>query len=150
MTESFTSLITMLAVGVICSLLCRGQRLERASRAGIALIVLSVMLSFVLKITEDGVMLPTLPDYGITDGADAEYVEVAKDAFAEGIRAYISERFDLDIENIEVLCFDFDFTGMRAELVRVVLTGKAVLADYRAIEDAVRALGCGECECVMG
>ena len=150
MKETFSSLISILTVGVISSLLCRGQRLERACRAGIALIVLSVMLSFVSELVDGGMSLPSFPDSGITDGEEADYVNVAKEAFAEGIRMYIAERFGLEALSIEVLCFDFNFTEMRAGLVRVVLTGKAVLADYRAIEDAIRSLGCGECECVMG
>ncbi len=75
------------------------------------------------------------------------YSGVAEQAFAEGIRSAVADEFSLDGENIRVELYGFDFERMRAERIRVILSGKAALADYKGIEKYINGLERGVCEC---
>lgn len=79
----------------------------------------------------------------ITDG----YEVVAEDAFIKGIESAVAEKFSLSKDNIRVRVVDFDFENMRAEKIRVTLSGRAALADYKAIEKYLDGLNIGECRC---
>lgn len=79
----------------------------------------------------------------ITDG----YEVVAEDAFVRGIESAVAEKFSLSKDNIRVRVVGFDFENMRAEKIRVTLSGRAALADYKAIEKYLDGLNIGECRC---
>ena len=79
----------------------------------------------------------------ITDG----YEGIAEDAFARGIESAVADKFSLPEDNIRVRVVGFDFKNMRAEKIKVILSGRASLADYKAIEKYLDGLNIGECEC---
>ncbi len=78
---------------------------------------------------------------------DKNYIdETAEDAFARGIRIYISEEFSLEDEDINVELFAFDAQKMKAEKIVVTLSGPAAHADFRAIREKLRRGGFENCE----
>ena len=88
-----------------------------------------------------------LPPEGEYDGMlDEGYVEIAEQAFSDGIKRAIEEKFLLESDGVRVRVFGFDFNNMRAESIKVILSGKAATADYRRIKAYVDSLDVGECE----
>ena len=81
-------------------------------------------------------------DYEIESG----YGEMLEGAFAEGIERAVAEKFSLDKEHIRARVYGFDSEKLRAEKIRVALSGTAALADYKAVEKYLNSLGIGECE----
>ncbi len=75
-----------------------------------------------------------------------EYIEVAEDAFVDGIIKFIVDEYRADRENIDVIISGFSFTDMRAEHITVYLSGKAALLDRRGMESKINGLGLGKCE----
>ena len=47
---------------------------------------------------------------------------------------------------MRAVVFGFDFKNMKAERVKIILSGRAALADSRAIAEEIRKLGEWECE----
>ena len=78
--------------------------------------------------------------------SDDGYVQVAKEAFEEGICRAVSDKYSISRENISVRAVDFDFSKMRAGTIKILLTGIAVIADTRGIEKYVNGFEIGECE----
>ena len=76
----------------------------------------------------------------------ADYIEVTKDAFCLGIERAVCEEYGLNGEGVAVSVVGFDFGNMRAEKIRVILSGAAALADRKSIERYVDAMGRGVCE----
>ena len=74
------------------------------------------------------------------------YVQAAKDAFEDGIRRAISDKYSIKEENIAVRAVDFDFFEMKAGKIKILLTGIGVISDTRSIEKYIKGLGVGECE----
>lgn len=113
--------------------------------------------SLILLIYTVASPLPALLD-GITDYKDAPsfqlpdtdlsdtYGEVVHEAFDRGIEIYVIDKYGASENDITVESFGFDFELMRAELITVTLSGKAIVLDYRDIERSVGGLGLGECE----
>lgn len=149
MKEYSLTLFCVLAVAVVFAFLAKGLRLEKSCRTAMLLLISSVAVMPLGKIVEQDFFIPTLPGGGGVYG-DGEYIDEAKRASERGIERLICDEFDLSADDVEVLCFDFDFQSMSSGEVRVILTGKAVLADYKAIERRIGSLGLGECRCVIG
>ena len=84
----------------------------------------------------------TLPEQELEGG----YSEVAEEAFSEGIARAVAEEFSLNKENIRVKIRGFDFENMRADSITVILSGRSVTADYRAIEKYFNGLDVGVCK----
>lgn len=82
------------------------------------------------------------------EGVDisTEYEGVLEDAFADGVARAVSEKFSLDKDNIRVSLSGFDSGSLRAERIRISLSGTAALADYKAVEKYVNSLDLGECD----
>ena len=77
---------------------------------------------------------------------DESFSETACEAFTEGICALVASEYKLSGDDIAVYVFDFDFEKMRAGKIRIILSGRAVSADFRSIENFVAESGLGECE----
>ena len=69
------------------------------------------------------------PEVGDIDG----YIEVSEGAFCEGIAMAVAEEFSLSFDEVRVECVDFDFTKMRADKIKISLSGEGVFADFRSI-----------------
>ena len=79
-------------------------------------------------------------------GGEGDYIGVAQEAMAEGIRQAIAVKFNMKVENLYVSVEGLDFESMKAERIRVILSGENALGDFRRIEEYTRSLGLGECE----
>ncbi len=73
----------------------------------------------------------------------------AEDAFCRGVAAAVADKFSLDRGSLAVECVGFSFSEMRAELIRVELSGKAIIADRIGIKDYIERSGLGNCEVVI-
>ena len=76
-------------------------------------------------------------------------VAVAEDAFARGIGRAVEEKFSLEEGSVDVKVIGFDFEKMRAESIKIILSGRSVVADYRGIEKYVNSMEIGKCEVVI-
>lgn len=144
-------MITSMLLGLFSYLSYPGAS-ERAAKFAASVLFLYVVLmptlSLVKKISDGKI------DVGdITDGIHIEngeygkeYEEVAKEAFTDGIRQLIFTKYGIKEENAEVFVFGFDFERMKAEKIKILLSGKGALADWRGIEDYITELGLGVCE----
>lgn len=72
--------------------------------------------------------------------------DATEEAFCRGIRLFLADKMSINYDEITVKAKDFDASLMRARKIEVTLVGKAALADYRALREAVEKNGFGECE----
>ena len=76
---------------------------------------------------------------------EADYEKITEEAFKQGIRKAVADEFDVDESSVEVLVSGFNFENMRAGQIKVILSGKAALGDYRGIENYLNELDIGDC-----
>ena len=143
----------LISVVLICALVSLashflgGTEGARYGRLGLSVVLLWAVVSPLSGLLR---ALPQLPDFAlppITEGEDPPlYAARAEEAFCEGIRAAVSEKFSLSEEKISVRTEGFDVEKMRAERVCILLKGSAVLADSFAIAAFVEGEGLGKCE----
>ena len=147
MKEDFIRLLAFSAITVLLSLLVRESRLERSVKLALGVLLLSVTVSPLWALISDPPTLPKLPDGGASlEGGD--YLEVAEQAFACGVERYIADSLSLSEEDIEIFVSGFDFDSMRAGSIRVLLSGRAIIADRKRIEEMLLESGiCDECRC---
>ena len=93
----------------------------------------------------DGI-IPSLPPYSQGEG---EYTGVLEQAFSDGVRRAVCERFSLSEESVLVEVGGFDMSEMRAEKIKITLTGLSITADRRAIRKYVEGEDLGECEVTL-
>jgi hypothetical protein len=140
------------AVGVFLICLITGACLSLAHGSGkaqslaLGIITLWVILSpisdLITHFDPDSLNdLIEIPEY---DGS-CEMDYIIEDAFAEGIARAVAEKYSLDRENIRVRLYGFDKTEMRAEKIMIILSGRAALADYKAVEKYIEEMEVGEC-----
>ena len=72
--------------------------------------------------------------------------DICLSAFEEGLAQYLSDRWGLKREDVEVEAVGFLREEMRAEKILISLHGKAALSDYKRIEKELSELGLGEVE----
>lgn len=92
-------------------------------------------------------------DFGEAEVAgDSVYAKTVEAAFVEGARAYVAAEYGLDASEVAVDIDGFDELSMRAEFIKITLSGGAAFANVTAIREAVRselvAEG-GECKVVI-
>ena len=107
---------------------------------------LTPLLSFVNNITADNFenYFGNL-DYGNAD-SEGEYAIVAEEAFKEGVCKLLFTKYGIKSENITVSVFSFDFKEMKAEKIKILLSGDGAFSDFRGIEEYITESGLGECE----
>lgn len=87
------------------------------------------------------------PSFDVSEGESPEELYLtAEKAFCEGVRSLVTKEFSLDGDDLRILAEGFDFEKMSAERIRVILSGRAALADYKKIEELIEDSGLGECE----
>ena len=149
MREYSLTLFCILSVTVLFAFIVKGVRLEKSCRAAMLVLISSVVIAPLGELTLGDIFIPISPGLG-GEYADGEYIDEAKRAYEAGIERLVCEEFSLGAADVEVICFDFDFQSMRAARVSIFLSGSAMLADYKAIEERICSLGLGECKCVIG
>ena len=140
MKEYLIAVVLISAMVSLASHFLSGTDAARYGRLALSVVLLFAVLS------------PLLPDFPAppTQEGDAPLYEVrAEEAFCEGIRAAVCEKFSLDASALSVRTEGFDVTAMRAERIRILLKGNGIFADSFAIAAFVEAEGLGECEVEM-
>jgi hypothetical protein len=127
------------------------RRGDAATRTAMSVLVLYVTLMPILESITGLGSLGTieLPVFDPSEYGE-EFADCARDAFSEGIKTLIVDKYSLDGEDVRVTAEGFDFENMRAERIRVVLTGSAALGDGKGIAKYVSELGYGRCEVEIG
>ncbi|MBP3402173.1 MAG: hypothetical protein J6K85_03835 [Clostridia bacterium] len=143
MSEYAIGVFVISAVVGICSHIAYKGKSD-PSRLALAIILLCVVVSPIADMTLDGSFVSAEYDESIIgDG----YEGVAEQAFGRGILSAVADEFSLDEDNLRVEIDGFDFDKMRAERIRVILSGRAALADNKSIEKYINGLDRGVCEC---
>ncbi len=147
MAEYAASVITVsLMLGVVCYL--SHPNAERSAEIALSALLIYVVLMPLFNIIGsisnfDTDNFANIGEPSPPNGGD--YEKVSEKAFAQGIKKLVSEKYSLSEENIEVFVYGFDFEKMKAESVKILLSGRAVFADYRHIESYITAEGLGDC-----
>ena len=145
MREYIASLICAAAVLAILSVLSYKYDSDVGRRAAFAVLIIWVTLIPLTKHINVGEI--KFPSFDIDMSQyNEEYKSIAENAFCDGVKAMICEKFSLDGEQLSVKVYGFDFEKMRAERIRVLLSGKASLASYKDIEKYVEESNLGECD----
>ena len=79
-----------------------------------------------------------------------EFERVGKEAFENGMRTLIAEKFGIPEASVCVKAESYDAFSMKAELIRITLVGEGFGVDYKSMESYVRGLGLGLCEVRYG
>lgn len=153
MNEYLISLICVCAVVAVATFIAYNPT-DRTLGVALAVILsctsVGPIIRVVLELGEEDI--PLLLD-GIQDTdiplCDTEYAECAEDAFCLGIRRAVCEGHSLASSDVSVSAVDFDVGTMRAKKIKIVLSGDAVTADSRAIEEELEEGGLGECEVIL-
>ena len=118
-----------------------------SSRLAIAIITIYVITAPLVSAIKDADFEGVFREIQVNEGDfGAEYEAYAESAFEQGICLAVAKEFSLDESNIEALASGFDFQKMRAERIKVILSGRAATGDYRLIEEYLNNLDIGECE----
>ena len=150
MAEYVISIVVLTAIVGLIGYLSYPSGTERTVRfATSVLIIYSVIVPMLSLASHAGDSLSEIIDEirdGSTVGSEGDYIDVAEDAMAEGIREAIASKFNMNPENIRVSVEGLDFESMRAARIRVILSGESALGDFRRVEEYTGSLGLGECE----
>ncbi len=132
-------------VGLLSHLSYRGR--GDPSRLALAIVMLYVVISPLATMTDKldfDSIFEVEYDSSIIGGG---YEGVAEDAFCDGIVSAVANEFSLSENDLRVEVRGFDFEKMKADKIRVILSGRAALADYKGIEKYINGLSIGVCEC---
>ena len=145
MREYTVSLVCAVVVLALLSLLSYKYESDVGRRAAFAVLVIWITLVPLMKHFPSGNF--EFPSFNINiEDYDEEYKITAEEAFCDGVRTVICEKFSLDLSDVDLKIYGFDFEKMRAERIAVFLSGKAAFASYKDIEKYVEELGFGECD----
>ena len=149
LSEYLFSAVIVALIASFLSYISYPSQNDTAVKAASALLILYTLISPVSALISSLYELSekdSIFDTEIFTQEGGEYLEVSEEAFKTGIKRYISDEFDTDEKNIEVVLSDFKFTEMRAEHISVYLSGSALLLDRKKIEEKLNKLNLGKCE----
>ncbi|MBE6634960.1 MAG: hypothetical protein E7617_01995 [Ruminococcaceae bacterium] len=147
MEQTAIYVISTVAAVALASFSSLNNRMREAIKPTLGIILLAALLAPLPDIIAAiGDMEVNLPSDELSQSVTED---AAEDAFCRGICSAIAEKFDLDADSLTVECIGFSFSEMRAELIRVELSGRAVLADRIGIEGYIEKAGLGNCEVVI-
>ena len=145
MSEYAISVFAVCLVGGIALMLTYGG--GTSEKIAVGLITLSVIITPLADCLSDFNIEEWLNSIKAEVGdVGTEYGEVLEEAFAEGIVRAVADKFSLDKENIRVSLTGFDAERLWAQRIRITLSGRAALADYKAVENYVNTLEMGKCD----
>ena len=144
MTGFAFSVFAICLVGGIALLLCYGP--DRGESLAVGIITLSVILTPLVREAAELDPEDWLDSVrGEVSEVSPEYIPVLEQAFSDGIKRAVAEKFSFNEDNVRISLVGFDAEKMRAERIRIVLRGSAALSDYRAVEKYINGLDLGEC-----
>ena len=148
--EYLVSVIVFSAAIGFVSFLAYPGKSEKTIRFATALLLLYMVLAPVF------ILLSSYKDEGLedifntkleTDGLEnGEYLEVAENAFKEGIAKLLSEKYGARADEMNIFVYGFDFKSMRCERIKIVLFGKSAFLDARGMGAYITSEGLGKCE----
>ena len=148
MNEYLSGLISISSMVGVCSFIFYGEREDKVLRVASSLIVVYVtvlpIVSLIGALDVEGVGGASLDSF--LSHEETLIGGSAEEAFSVGVKRYVAERFSLSEDDISVRVTGFSYTSMRAEKIKIILSGKAVFADNRAIAEEISRSGLGECE----
>ncbi len=128
------------------SLLRLPSEVEQAERAAFSVLLIAALAAptaSVLSYVGDVIRLPVgerpTPDTAL-------YEQALTDAFAEGIRRAVCDKFSVGDTAVRVDVRGFSVKEGRAEHICVLLYGGAWHVDHRAVKDYIEKEGWGACE----
>ena len=146
MSEYLVFLVSATAVVGFGMLVMRRSE-DRVGGAALGIILLASILAPVCSavgalsdVSREDMFFPS-DDPGVIDSD-----ERIKEAFERGVALAVADEFSLDRSEICVYAYGYDFEGVRAERIKIILSGAAAYADSRGIAAFVREGGLGECE----
>ena len=145
MSGYFYSLILIALLISVLSFIAYRES-EVATRFAFGVIMTAAML---LQLAD---ILPSIDIGGIIEDIKSEfeddplYSERSEAAIESGIAEAVCEKFSLPKGSVTVTLSGFDFDNMRAENIRLTLSGGAIFSNLEKIEQYVTGLGLGECE----
>jgi hypothetical protein len=143
--EYIASLICAAAILAVLSVLSYKYDSDAGRRAAFAVLIIWITLVPLAKhINKNEISFPTF-DTDMSEYKE-EYKSVAENAFTDGVKAMICEKFSLESDLVDVRVYGFDFEKMKAERIKVLLSGKAAAASYKDIEEYVEDSRLGECD----
>ena len=145
MNEYLVGVFGVVALLGTASLLSYKSSGDFATKIAFSVLLLYTVTVPVIELVSNAEFSFDIEDYN-PDNQSGDYEAVAKEAFELGIKRAVAERFSLDEEKIRVLSEGFNFKKMKAEKIRIILSGHSSLANYKAIEKYIREAGLGECE----
>ena len=149
MTQYLTSLVAISSLVGVCSYISYGEVEDKLTKSAMALMLVYVtvapIVSLAASFAEDGFFKygEELSDIAIED---TEFHESAEDAFSSGIKQLLKEEFSISETDTEVVIFGFDSIKMKADKVKIILKGRAAMADSRGIIQRINEINIGECE----
>ncbi len=144
MADYLKEILAVTVVVTACSLIA--HRSGRATRFAFAVLIIYTVLTPISSLfseLDNGGLEELSPDLG---ELDREYEEVAERAFCLGIKELITSELGLSGDGVRVLCEGFDYKNMRAERIRVLLSGACITADTLMIRQTVEKNRLGRCE----
>lgn len=115
----------------------------KAEKIALGIIVLGVVISLPIDSGFDLDGWLGSADTEMPPGS--EYGQVIEEAYAEGIARAVADRFSLQREDIYLRIDGFNVEDMSADRVRIVLSGRAIIADPDGIKNYVSEIIKGEC-----
>ena len=147
MTEGY-----FISIFAICSALgllglLSYDRQNRAERAVMGVILLYVVLSPLAEvwrgISEEGFA----PDGDLLPEVDSEeYDEMYGRAVADGILRAVADKFSLSEDDVTVKVYGYVPAEGRCAEIRILLSGRAALADNKSVKKYVESLEMGDCK----
>ena len=145
MSQYYISIFAICLVGGVASLLSYGS--GRAEKVAVGIVTLYVIVSPIVGYISEFDADKWLDSIKNEDtNISEEYSSVIEDAFGEGIALAISEEFSISKDDIRVRLYGFDSEKMQAEKIKIVLSGRASMSDYKAVERYIDSLNLGECD----
>lgn len=114
---------------------------------GVMLLSVSVIpiVSAVTGIVNEGMEI--FSGGGMTDDPSGSlYEKTAEEAFCDGVKKLVVSEFSLSADSVDVRALGFDAGTVRAEKIKIILSGSAVYADHKSIRFRIEELGLGKCE----
>jgi hypothetical protein len=141
MMGEYLSSVTMLAIILDLLEALSAERYKTLTRAAVSIILVIAIITPIPSLM--GKFRGEL-DFSLDNSIEGEDIRLA--SFEEGVARYIASEFNLAREDVEVEAIKFSPTEMKAEKILIILSGKAVTANYKKIERDVGQLGIGEAE----
>ncbi len=142
MKEAVYAVSVLLTVSFCSFISVMGEHAKYVKLA-LGLILLAALATPIVSAISDF----SMPELSYSESGEGGEVaeEVLKQAYEDGIRAALSDKFSLSSDEVAVSVSGFDRERLSAEAANVTLSGSAALADVRGIRGYVRENFC-ECE----